>query len=395
MGKKSIVFSLLDSPAFGGAEQYIFSNLQFLSKNGYYILLATNNDRVKKEILLRLRKHEKNFRIIKAPYRLDAIGNIKGLIKYFISLPKALLFIFLTIINLKKNYNEVICLWAGFSDRLSFTPIAKALKCKIIWIELGPLDGIFKRNFGIPKILYNTTSKFADKLITISEHVKKSILENTGFWNKNIKLIYPGTKLFSANQIKNYQQKSKGNKTRIIGTIARLAKETEIDVLIKAFALYLKKTKNRNILLLIIGDGPEKKDFENLGIKLDIEKYLRFTGFVTEEQKRILLSSFYFFIFPRAWELEGFGLTTIEAMSLGIPVLTSDFGPQKEIVENNKEGLRYKPHDSFDMALKIEEMLHLNPAQRNKMKYNALEKVKKFSESKSHKLLLSEIRKIT
>ena len=102
--KKKVIFSLLDSPSFGGAEQYVFGHLRFLNRNGFNILLATNNETVKKEFLKRLRpKDRKTFVIKRLPYKLDAIGNLRGLIKFFLSLPKATLWCFLTLKRLKKD----------------------------------------------------------------------------------------------------------------------------------------------------------------------------------------------------------------------------------------------------------------------------------------------------
>lgn len=400
MIKDTVVFSLLDSPAFGGAEQYMFSQLYFLSKNGYKILLATNNTKVKKEILSRLTSDEKIcFKIITAPYRLDAIGNWKGLIKYFFSLPKALLWFFYVIKNLKKNYKNIICLFSGFSDRLSFSPMARYLGCKLIWIEIGPLAPIFKKNFGFPKILYKLTAKFPNHLITTSEFTKNSILKNTNFKKDNITLIYPGTKLFSEKEIKIFLDKGKiwkknnnSEKVKLIGVVARLAPENEISMVINALNLYLRENKKEKLLLLIIGDGDERGNLKKLVENLEIKKYIRFTGFINEDTKRIFLSSCDFFIFPRAWELEGFGMTTIEAMSLGIPVLTTNFGPQIEIIRDGIEGFRYLPHDSWDLKLKMEKILNLSIFAKNALSKNALSRVKIFSEDKAHKKILSVLK---
>lgn len=390
------IFSLLDTPAFGGAEQYLFSHLYSLSLQGYKVILATNNQHVKKEILSRLKVDDKKiFQIINAPYRLDAIGNWKGLVKFFLTLPKAILWCIISLRQLKKKYKKVICLWPGFSDRLVFSPIAWMNNCPLIWIEIGPLEPTFKRNLGFPKLLYRLSERFPTHVITTSQFTKKSIIKNSHFTPKDITLIYPGTRIFPQKEINTYRQKTKSfstlQKIMSIGVIARLADENEVDMVIKAFHLYLKKYSSQNIKLLIIGGGPNNQELKNLTQQLTIQNQVIFYGFVTEEKKRIILANCDFFIFPRAWELDGFGVTTIEAMSLGLPVLTTDFGPQIEIVTDGKEGYRYKPHDSFDLSLKIAKMVNLNTLELKNMAKEAINRANDFSDILSNKKMLATI----
>lgn len=390
------IFSLLDTPAFGGAEQYMFSHLQYLNKLGYAIVLGTNNKKIKNEMLSRLTVEErKTFQIVNAPYRLDAIGNWKGLVKFFLSLPYAIFWCFITLKQLTTKYKKVICLWPGFSDRLVFSPIAFLYHSPLIWIEIGPLEPTFKRNFGFPKLLYRLVERFPSNIITTSLFTKTSIIKNSHFTSKDITLIYPGTKIFSQKKIKIYQAKAKSltslKKAICIGVMARLADENEIGIVMRAFHLYLQKLPT-NCRLLIIGDGPKREELENLSQQLMIKDQVVFYGFVSEEEKRILLAHCAFFIFPRAWELDGFGMTTIEAMSLGLPVLTTDFGPQIEIVTNGKEGYRYKPHDSFDLSLKIAKMTSLNTIKLKNMGKEAIKRAQNFSDIRSQKKMFAIIK---
>lgn len=403
MKKPLTVFSLLDTPAFGGAEQYMFSHLNHLNQEGYEVTLATNNQKVEKEIRSRLKPgQEKTFRIIKLPYLLDAIGNWKGLVKYFGGLPKAYLWCANTLRQLTHEYSTVVCLWPGFSDRLSFSRLAKQFHCPLIWIEIGPLEPTFKKTFGYPRLLYHTAENQPDHIITTSLFTKKSIVGNSRFSDTDITLIYPSTELFSYKQIAKYKRKAEvwKKKNGLIGTqliclVARLATENEVDMVINAFSLYSKHNGKLTSKLLIIGDGPIRKDLEALTHKLGLADRIIFTGFVTEEDKRMFFAGCTFFVFPRAWELDGFGMTTIEAMSLGLPVLTTDFGPQVEIITDGIEGFKYKPHDSEDLAKKIEKMMTLDTKKHSRMSQNAINRVQDFAEASAHKKMLSVIRSVT
>ncbi len=384
--KKKIVFSLLDSPALGGAEQYVFSHLRFLNNNGYGVLLATNNQIVKSEFLKRLNSKEKQtFKITNLPYRLDAIGNLRGLIKFFLSLPKAVIWCFLILKRLRIDYDQVICLWPGFSDRLVFSPIAKFLKCKLVWIEIGPLYPVFKRNFGFPKILYFLSQKFPDYVVTISKYSMSSILRDSKIQKRKVKLVYPGIEV-----TRNKTRLKKKNNSSIFSVVARLAHENEVDMVLKAFPLFLGNNKNSH--LWIVGTGPQEDELKKLAQKLGIKKHVAFFGFLSEEGKMKKIKESDFFIFPRAWSWDGFGITTIEALSQGIPVLTSRFGPQVEIVRDGIEGFLYKPHDPLDLAKKMSTIVDLTSQERLALSMNALRRADYFSEKKSNLQILNLIR---
>lgn len=394
------IFSLLDTPAFGGAEQYMFSHLRFLTNHGYTIILATNNETVKNEIFSRLTTKEKQtFHIIKAPYRLDAIGNWKGLVKFFLAAPLSLLWCYQTLNTLRKKYGEIICLWPGFSDRLLFSPIVKKMHIPLLWIEIGPLEPTFKKTFGFPKILYRFSEQFPSHIITTSLFTKKSIIKNTAFKDHDISLVYPGTKLFSERELNSYTKKAKifrkqrhYQRTKLLTVVGRLAHENEIDMVVQGFSIYCKNNSTKSVCLLIIGEGPQRKELEALTKSLTIEKKVFFAGFVSEEEKLTCLAASDIFIFPRAWELDGFGMTTIEAMAQGIPVLTTDFGPQKEIVADGREGFRYIPHNSKNLAQHIDQIIDLPNEKKLRMIKAGLMRAKLFSEKQSHNKMLTIIK---
>jgi len=193
--KKTVVFSLLDTLTLGETEEYLFSHLFYLMQHGYEIVLATNNSSIEKEFLARLSaRDKKRFHIVLAPYRLVAIGSWQEFLKFIIVLPTAYIWCETTIKHLKKDYNHVICLWSGFSDRLAFSGITKKYKCSLIWIEISPLEILFKKSWGFPRLWYRFASKYPVRVIATSVSTKKSILNNTRFSQSDITLVYSGSK---------------------------------------------------------------------------------------------------------------------------------------------------------------------------------------------------------
>lgn len=328
-----MIFSLLDTPAYGGAEEYLLTVLSHLQKNGEHIVLATNNAQVKE-------KCDSSITVIHLPYRLDAIGNWKGLVKYFLALPGSIVWLIQTIHAFK---SPVICLFPGYTDRLSFSPVVKWLGCTLIWLEYGPLEPTFSRNHGFPRLLYAIGRTFPDKIVTISEWTKRSLVNVGKIQEGRIQIIYPGVETNEGQR-----EKVKGKRFTVV-TVARLAKEKEIDLLLKAWSM----ARVENAQLVVVGDGPERSYLESLARNLGVQRSVKFVGFVPTAEKMRLLANADLFVFPSAWELEGFGMTTIEAMAAGVPVITTGYGPQAEIITNGKNGWFFTPHSADDLASKI------------------------------------------
>lgn len=403
---KPTIVTLIDTPAYGGAEQYILDSSYILNKQGHKIIIFTNNDHVASRYLEFIQKKKlQDFEIRKLPYLLDAIGNWKGLIKFFYHAPKACCWMYTTLKTLRRTESSVVCWFAGFSDRLLFSPIVKVLKSKLIWIEIGPLQPVFARNWGFPKLLYILTKKFADHHTTTSKYTLQSMINVGGINKKDITLVYPGVATFSAQEIKKYRQLGKNWRKKnvleknnlkkvLVGFVGRLATENEVDVLIRAIAIVRQNT-SIDVHLVIIGDGPEKNNYQQLVRKLKIWDNVVFTGFVSTKQKFSILACCDLFVFSRSWSWDGFGITTIEALALRIPVISSNFGPQKEIIFHQKNGLLFKPKNSSDLAKKIIILAHQNLARKQYGKMGQATTQKQFSYTIMEKSLLSALQKVT
>ncbi len=361
------IFTLLDTPAMGGAEWYLLSLIEYAIELGYSLTVATNNDHVA-HIYSEYFKDRgiTSVSLIKAPYRLDFIGNYKGLIKYFFAAPPALLWCYQTLQKLQNNYEQVICLFPGFSDRLTFSPLVTALTTPLIWIEIGPLEPTFKKNWGFPKLMYSLTKNLPSHFISTSKWTIQSMHKNASIAKKNITLVYPSTQTFSKSELdslrkagRKWKQKNSLESHKIITYVGRLASENEVELVIEAYATLIKTnpTVSKKWKLVVIGDGPSKALLMDKAAELQVNDHTHFTGFITQERKQSIVAASDIFTFTRAWELDGFGMTTIEAMALGVPVITTDFGPQREIVNHRKNGLLFKPHSAESLAKQLEVMM--------------------------------------
>ncbi|OXA85511.1 N-acetyl-alpha-D-glucosaminyl L-malate synthase BshA [Flavobacterium hercynium] len=157
---------------------------------------------------------------------------------------------------------------------------------------------------------------------------------------------------------------------RIVTHISNFRKVKRIPDIIKIFYNIQKEMPAK---LMMVGDGPEKEKAEALCMELGIYDKVIFFGNSNEIDKILCLTDL--FLLPS--ETESFGLAALEAMSSGVPVISSNSGGLPEVNFDGISGYLSNVGDVDEMAanaikiLKDDEVL-------NQFKANALEVAKKF-----------------
>ena len=324
----NILISSLDSGGIGGAEFFPIQLAKSLESKNYKILFI----RYKNSKISKIFKDNKIETYI-TPFRMDIVGHWKGITKFFIFLIPSL-FVYLKILSDFKINSGKVILVSGFSDKILLTPLAKYLGIKTIWIEYADPEKILRRNFGIPKFLYDKALKYSDEFIVPTKYLKDKLRSNNVFKDKDIKIIPCGIEVLSSKKISIYKTKKEGVKKKIkiegkkvIGMISRLEKGKGQDILLKTIPLLKKKLNN--FIVVFAGEG-NYKELSILANKLQIQDCVKFLGFYKDKYE--LLSTFDVFVFPTKWELEGFGLVSLEAMLMEVPLIVSDIEVVSEVV---------------------------------------------------------------
>jgi glycosyltransferase involved in cell wall biosynthesis len=140
--------------------------------------------------------------------------------------------------------------------------------------------------------------------------------------------------------------------TPLIGYMGRLKKYKSVDHLLRAFAILLRGMPDAK--LVVIGEGDDRSDLERSARQLGMEASVRFTGFVSEEEKVRLLQEVWFLVNPSS--VEGWGLTVIEANACGTPVIASDVPGLRDAVKDGETGILY-PYGNIEVL--AEQMIRL------------------------------------
>jgi len=143
--------------------------------------------------------------------------------------------------------------------------------------------------------------------------------------------------------------KERSNKKRML-TVCNLIPRKGINYLLESLSQL--KQKRQDFTLDIVGDGPNRKEYEELTEKFGLDKIVKFYG----RQPEIVsfMRNCDFFVLPSLYE--NFGVVYIEAMACGKPVIGTLGGGPKEII-NKDTGILVPTKDIEDLTSAIDYML--------------------------------------
>jgi len=135
----------------------------------------------------------------------------------------------------------------------------------------------------------------------------------------------------------------------VIGSVGRMNSDAHkrFSDLIEAFSIVAKK--NTKAKLILVGDGPEKENYEKLAVTLGISDRVVFTGY----QNQIGMYYSIFDIFCLVSAYEAFGLVLVEAMLHKLPVIATNVGGMQFIVDDHKTGYLVEKFDVDAISNKL------------------------------------------
>jgi len=214
----------------------------------------------------------------------------------------------------------------------------------------------------------------SDKVIVVSNFLKKLAIK-IGVSEEKIKVIYNSIDFLDIeNNLKVDLKKELNITGKVILTNARLTPWKGVDMLIKIMPQLIKKYEN--IKFIIISEGPERKNLEKLTIDLDVEEHVFFVGKVSRELvvEYLKISD----VFVLNTNYEGMSHVLLEAMKVGIPVITTKAGGNPETIKDKETGLLVDYRDKGQWINAISQIID-NQDLAQKLTSNAKEDLKRFN----------------
>ena len=163
----------------------------------------------------------------------------------------------------------------------------------------------------------------ADRIITVSKYMKGRLVEKLGADERKIRVVYNA---IDASDFKKHWDVSHG-KERIVLFLGRLTEQKGPTQFLNAAKRVLEK--ERNVRFVMAGTGDMLGYLINLAIALGIGEKVTFIGYLPDEQKRYVYAKSDIYVMPSV--SEPFGITALEAMASGTPVLVSKTSGAAEV----------------------------------------------------------------
>jgi glycosyltransferase involved in cell wall biosynthesis len=129
------------------------------------------------------------------------------------------------------------------------------------------------------------------------------------------------------------------DKEKVILFVGQLKRFKGLDALLHAFKILSQRTNSK---LVIVGKGPEEHSLRHLAVKLGLSDSVVFAGFVSDEDLPLYYHISYLYVLPSVLRIENFGITLLEAMAAGKPVVASNLLGPNEVIDHGVNGLIFE-----------------------------------------------------
>lgn len=201
-------------------------------------------------------------------------------------------------------------------------------------------DGVFPRSRSAAASNRLLVSRVLTHSVAVSQAVKDLWCESDGVARDRV-IVIP-------NGVPDTRRPRVSHAGCRIGMVGRLSVEKGADVLLRALAL-LPRERYPDLKLVVVGDGPQRGELEQLIRALDLADRIEMLG--TRHDVPDLLATMDIFALPS--RREGLPLALLEAMAAGLPVVASAVGGVPEAITSAELGLLVPPEDPAALSQAI------------------------------------------
>ncbi|UJF32786.1 glycosyltransferase family 4 protein [Paenibacillus hexagrammi] len=209
-----------------------------------------------------------------------------------------------------------------------------------------------------------------NKHIAVSNLVNMQLQHTYNIASSKIEVIHNGILVRPVLNNRQYLRKqlNLNEDDFVVGVVARLLHGKGVQYVIHAIKLLIEQ--GVACKLVIVGEGPYRGELEHITEQLSLNEYVQFTGLLTDTSE--IYTLFDTFVFSSIWQ-ESFGMTLLEALSAGIPLIAFNRGAVSEIITDGFNGFLIEP-SSEELAEKIL-FIQRDLLLRRSLKANALQSI--------------------
>ena len=268
------------------------------------------------------------------------------------------------------HINTSFGVWAFWRDSV-YLIISKLFQKKVFFqIHGGKLDEFLSHSFYPTRLLIKQILRMPE-LIAVLSSIQRKPFTSIGLGNK-IRIISNTVDLNSFYNIGDYKAKFgfPEDCTIVLFVASLFLKEKGIMELLKTIKIVMQVSKS--VLFVFVGGGKNKDAMVDFCLREKLTNYVKFAGYLSGEEIGQILNSSDIFVLPSY--NEGLPLVVLEAMSAGLPIISTSVGAIPEIIENGENGFLVKKKNHTAIADKIILLLK-NKEIRRKMGANNIKKI--------------------
>lgn len=229
---------------------------------------------------------------------------------------------------------------------------------------------------GLIKVLHKLqcwVCKNANTVIVPSEYLA-GIVTGWGIPKEKIKVVYNGVDFRPLELSKEEARRKIGILGHVIVSVGRLVPWKGFRMLIKIMPSIFEI--NQAFRLIIVGDGPDKAVLLSMIRNLGLEKKVFLVGQKSQVELATYLAAADMFVLNTGYE--GFSHQILEAMTAGVPVITTAVGGNKEMIDQGENGFMVRYNDEFNLVEAIRSLWQ-SPELQKDFIANGKKAVRKFS----------------
>ena len=232
-------------------------------------------------------------------------------------------------------------------------------------------------------LILKTAISRSDLLIAVSGFVKSTYLEEFKCDPDKMKVIYNGIRLNQ--QFEPADKTVQENEPVRLLYIGRLVEVKGVRLLLHAMKKLVDE--GENIELELLGDGPQREEYEQIVQEQGLGERVFFRGYQLDKQSYYNRTQI--FVYPSIWQ-EAFGISIVEAMAHGMLCVASRSGGIPEIITDGKEGLLFKAEEIESLVGALRSAAKISREDDVTMRINAYNRAHYFDISN----MISEFQKL-
>lgn len=347
---------------YGGTEKYCEKIMELLKDNYSFYVLLRNESTFHQHI-----KNKNNIRILAVTLTLSRLLSEIKVIKEYIERNS------IDIIHTQGIAAELVVSFLKQKNTLH------NVRCVSTVHGIAEMDRIQMSN--LKRLLFSRAQVYAlkrfDRIIAVSKSIKDDLISK-GLDARKIVTIYQSIDIHGKYMQEEYQR----HYPLRICCVGRLERVKNINMLINALA----QLDSKDFICNIFGEGILQNELQELIIKYDLSDRVFLRGY-TDNVEAVYK---YHDVLVQPSIYESFGLTVIEAMAYGIPVVCSNVGGMKEIIEHNKSGFLFNVGDEKELQSILARIMENSYDLNIVVKYAADQVKKRFNDA-DQKLSLENV----